>query len=428
MGGMPVMAKESQTEQEKWPVLSTKERDRRWKRVRELMRTQGVECLVVFGLKDSNQYDGYLTNDRTGGVTIFPLKGQLVQLYWHPQYMVGHLESTLRGEESWVQDVRLGTSGAGVVEVLKEMGFEQADIGVVGVSIFGVGQVEGFVPFGTWSNITKNLPKAKFHEMSQEFAQLMSIKSDEEIQLVRRSADIGELASGVLMKVARPGKTENEIYSEIMHEIFLNGANGSRVPYATPLILHSGKDNPSWGSPIWLVRAQKPRMVQRGDLVQAEIFTIYGGMEGQVQMSVALQPVDQMNKECAEIARQSYLAGARTLRPGNTFGQVVEAMEEPIKQAGAWHLTPLVHSLNPLVVCSRMGVGIEKLPGIKKYKFEGSIKDSSPETVIQANTVWELEPNACLGKYRVNIGGTVLATQRGCESLNKLATEMRVID
>jgi len=38
------------------------------------MKAEGVKCLVIFGLKDGEQYDGYLTNDRTGGVTIFPLE------------------------------------------------------------------------------------------------------------------------------------------------------------------------------------------------------------------------------------------------------------------------------------------------------------------------------------------------------------------
>ena len=89
-----------QTEEGRWPGLSKNERDRRWRKVRELMKAEGVACLIVFGSKDGEQYDGYLTNDRTGGVALFPLEGEMVQLYWHPQYMVGHLESTLRGEES----------------------------------------------------------------------------------------------------------------------------------------------------------------------------------------------------------------------------------------------------------------------------------------------------------------------------------------
>jgi Xaa-Pro aminopeptidase len=415
-------------EEGKWPGLSKNERDRRWARTRELMNAEGVKCLVIFGLKDGEQYDGYLTNDRTGGVTIFPLEGEMVQLFWHPQYMVGHLESTLRGEESWVSDVRLGTTGAGVVEVLKEKGYDQADIGVVGVAMFGVGQVEGYVPYSTWTHILAGLPGAKFHEMSLAFARMVSIKSREEMQLVRRSARIGELASETMMKVTRPGVSESEIYAAIMHDLFMNGANGLNAPYATPLLLHSGPDNPSWGPPIWLIRGQQPRTVRKGDVIQAEIFPRYGGMYTQVQMSIALQPVDSLNKECAAIARRSYEAGIRALRPGRAFGEVVETMEEPLKQAGAWHLTPLIHNLNPLNWVSRMGVGMEKLPGIERYKWSGPLPDVRPDDIIEADTIWELEPNACLGKHRINIGGTVMVTTQGAESLNELPTRMQMVD
>jgi Xaa-Pro dipeptidase len=416
------------TEDLKWPGLSTKERDRRWRRVRELMKDEGVDCMVIFGLKDGEQYDGYLTNDRTGGVTIFPLEGEMVQLYWHPQYMVGHLESSLRGEESWVSDVRLGTTGAGVVEVLRERGYDRANIGVVGVAMFGVGQVEGYVPYSTWTYILTNLPHAKFHELSLAFAQLVSVKSDEEMRLVRRSAQIGELASETMMKVTRPGVSESEIYAAVMYDLFVNGANGLNAAYATPLLLHSGPDNPSWGPPIWLIRGQRPRTVQKGDVVQAEIFPRYGAMYTQVQMSIAIEPVDSLNKGCAAIARRSYEAGLRALRPGKPFGDVVEAMEEPLKQAGAWHLTPLIHNLNPLNWVSRMGFGMEKLPGIERYKWGGPMRDVRPDDLVQADTVWELEPNACLGKHRVNIGGTVFVTNQGVESLNELPTRMQIID
>ncbi len=70
---------------------------------------------------------------------------------------------------------------------------------------------------------------------------------------------------------------------------------------------------------------------------------------------------------------------------------------------------------------------MENLPGVERYKWKGATQDVSPDSVIQANTVWELEPNACLGKHRVNIGGTVIVNEEGAVSLNVLSTEMRVI-
>jgi hypothetical protein len=36
----------------------------------------------------------------------------------------------------------------------------------------------------------------------------------------------------------------------------------------------------------------------------------------------------------------------------------------------------------------------------------------------------ELEPNACVGSKRVNIGAAVVVTASGCEELNKLPTRV----
>ena len=128
-------------QEEKWPGLSEKERDRRWELVRNMMKAKGLECLVVFGLKSREQFDNYLTNDRTGSIVIFPLEGELVHLVWHPQWITSHIESARRAESSWVRDMRVGTNGSVVVKVLREKGFDKATIGVVGVNIFGAGEV-----------------------------------------------------------------------------------------------------------------------------------------------------------------------------------------------------------------------------------------------------------------------------------------------
>jgi len=414
-------------EQVRWPTLSEKERERRWEKMKELMKSRGLECVVVFGLKGREQFDRYLTNDRSGGIVIFPFEGELVHLTWATFDISAHLESALRKEASWVNDIRLGATGAGVVQVLKEKGFDQADIGVVGLDIYAAGELEGYIPYKTWVYILENLPYAKFHDISQPFAQMVAIKSEDELQLVRRAAEIGELTAWEMMNVTRPGVSESEIYAAMMACMYRNGATGSVSPYITPLILHSGPDNPSWGAPMWLVRPQPPRVVQLGDVVQAEIFPRYGSMEAQIQMSVAIEPVDKVNKECAAIARQSYEIGFNSLGPGKLFGDVVEAMEKPLKEAGAWHLTPLIHSLNPLAWVSQTGVGIENMTGAGNYKGIGPTPLIGADIVIKQGTVWELEPNACLGKNRVNIGGTVIVGEEGAIALNTLSTEMRIV-
>ena len=77
-----------------------------------------------------------------------------------------------------------------------------------------------------------------------------------------------------------------------------------------------------------------------------------------------------------------------------------------------------------------MAVGIEQLPGIEKYSQVTRLETprAGGDVLIKLGKVFELGPNACLGKRRVNIGGTVLITEDGVEELNKLPTEMRVVD
>ncbi len=64
--------------------------------------------------------------------------------------------------------------------------------------------------------------------------------------------------------------------------------------------------------------------------------------------------------------------------------------------------------------------GAEAFKTVKKIPIMGG------DLIIQEGMVMELEPNACKGMNRVNIGGTVIVTKNGCEELNKLASKLRV--
>lgn len=95
----------------------------------------------------------------------------------------------------------------------------------------------------------------------------------------------------------------------------------------------------------------------------SEIFALYGMMETQHQAAIAIGEVHPDILHAAAIARASYEAGLGALRTGNTFGDVVDAMEQPLLAAGCWHVHPLIHSLNPYgPVGFGTAPGIESLP------------------------------------------------------------------
>jgi Xaa-Pro aminopeptidase len=43
---------------------------------------------------------------------------------------------------------------------------------------------------------------------------------------------------------------------------------------------------------------------------------------------------------------------------------------------------------------------------------------------MKLGMVLAFEPNACLDRHRVNLGGTVLVTETGCEELNRIPTRV----
>jgi Xaa-Pro aminopeptidase len=239
--------------------------------------------------------------------------------------------------------------------------------------------------------------------------------------LLRFAAGVAERVCHVMADVTRPGVSEAEIYAEMMRETYRWGCD-ARYPF---LSLQSGPANIGWGAPRWLLRAEAPRRVQRGDMVQAEIHTLYGGQEAQVQMSVALDPIDADNQKCETVARNAYEAGLNAVKPGATFAEVVHAMEAPIKAAGCWSKTPLLHTLS-FGGTGFTSVNRDQLEGTGEGKVESQVNPGirRGELVLRAGMGLELEPNACLNTHRVNIGTGVLVTESGCEPLNQIPSRV----
>ena len=415
---------------EKNPKLSLRERDRRWRLGRDLMKAEGLDCLVILG-RSREHYDSFFTNECFDGIVVFPIEGDPAYLIWSGSRIARRLESTAEGEEFWVDDERLGATGPGLAGVIEEKGFDQAKIGVVGLESKGPGELEGVISYKTWDEILKRLPNADFVDVSFEFAEAIMVKSEEELAMVRRSAEIGELACQAMIDVVKPGVSESEIYATVASTIIREGA----ICAPDGVILKTGPENVSWGTPVWVHHGGNPRVLKEGDVALTEIFPVYGGFESQQQMTVALHPVSEVHRECAEVAVKSYEAGIEALRPGADFQGVCDAMERPLADAGCWHLTPLIHTIMPLVWGSAMYVGIEQVPGIEKFKGIRTVrslfdlaKSSGKQLTIKPGMVFAFEPNACRGKHRINVGGTVIVTESGVEELNSIPNKMYVLD
>src|SRR5262245_19116999 len=163
-----------------FPVLSHRERDRRWSVIRSEMKQRGCDCLLVFGLKGREHYEGYVANEYIEGLAIFPREGEPVIVTWHPKMVIRRMGSKTDQDRYWIKDWRTGPYGKIIAAVLMERGLDRASIGVVGLEVGEAGSPEGIVPHTTYQRIIEALPDARFSEATWWLREIMLVKSPEE--------------------------------------------------------------------------------------------------------------------------------------------------------------------------------------------------------------------------------------------------------
>jgi len=403
------------------PTLSLAERDRRWRGIRDLMRRRGIDAILVGSFQGRERLESYLIDDFLDAIVVFPLESEPAILAFATARVSRTFESARRGLAPWVADFRIGFGGAKAAEILHEKSLGQGRIGIVGFGPTAPGEMEGLLPHGFLQSLTRALPAAVIEDFTRDFTDFMLVKSEEELALLRFAARISDRACTAMIEAARPGVSEAEVYADILREIDRSGCD-TRYPF---LSLQSGPDNIGWGAPRWTLRAELPRVLAAGDLVQAEIHTVYGGQEAQVQMSIALDPVDADIHKCERAARLAYEAGLRAIRPGERFADIVAAMERPLALAGCWAKTPLLHTLT-FGATGFTPIHRAQLKGTSEEWIEGQATPGirRGDLVLVPGMSLELEPNACLGTKRVNIGASVIVTETGAEALNDLPTRV----
>ncbi len=428
--------------------FSEKERDFRWKLVRDYMRAKGLDCILALGggvwHVDNGRFvqmqtlDRYLSGWCAGATVVFPLEGEPALLGAPFQTVIKWTKETPKEELPWIKDVRTSASAETITNVLKERGLERRRVAAGLISqVGGMGGPDKWIStvWGTgsvWQGIIRRLPECKFESLGNDLIMLILVKTEEQLAMVRRAAAALEKAMTEVVRVVRPGANELDVYLAIINTTWRNGAAPSE-PYIT-----SGPA-PTTGGELWQRGFSSPRIFEPGDVVNLGTccFAYVGGVEAQSQLTVAIPPVSKETVECAKLARASYEAGLGALQPGRPFSEVAKAMAEPAERARAWNGGgPNIHSMNPNFI----GAGNSEVSAhlraeyFKEYyekyheKVEGRARAGEAEkAILKPGMVFEVEPNASVGRHRVVIGGTVILTEKDPEELNKTGTQMRIV-
>ena len=408
---------------ETFPMLSTAERDRRWDLARRFIKEQGLSALVVAAAEGPFRMQPYLANTSTGTI-LFPADSPPVWL--GGMFDAGKKFSDAgRGIEPWIEDTRIvGDPLAALAELVAERGLNGTRIGVLGISSSMI-PIGGTVTYPYGARFAEVLAGAELADISNEFGMAIMPRSPEEVELVRHAARACEEATKALIAVAGVGTLESDLYAEVIGAFARAGAHATE-PQLLMTVEPEAMD--FLAGPHWFFPRRQPRRLVEGDVIEAEMFCWYGGLDSQAQVMITIGEPSAEHRRLAAIARASYEAGVEAIRPGAKFDSVWQAMRAVILDAGYWAASPLLHTLSPVLNVGELHGGMAEAdvaPSLKTPAFIPNFHD--PEFTIAEGMTLAVEPCAALGHKKALMGGAVLVTADGAEELNSVTTRMHSV-
>ncbi|HEY0756706.1 MAG TPA: aminopeptidase P family N-terminal domain-containing protein [Ktedonobacteraceae bacterium] len=199
------------------PRFSDEEFLRRYQAVRTVMAAAGLTAIIAYGQPGFDAEVQYLSQFPVSreGVLVFPAEGEPALFI---QYF-NHLPTARK--LAFFPDVRWGGPDmiASVAEHIQAQGLATQRLGIA-----------GSFPAQRLASLQQALPKATIVDITEPFLQLRLIKSQEEIEFMRRGAAFSNLAMEALEHQVHAGITELEL-AAIVEGAYLGLGGKTHIHY-----------------------------------------------------------------------------------------------------------------------------------------------------------------------------------------------------
>ena len=290
-----------------WNGYSIAERDRRWNAVRANASEAGFDCILV---PLGNGIDArYMTQLRCSAL-VLPSDGRAPIVI-----------ADRRSNNEWVAEPwQTGREWAEpMAEALLDLGMARARVGVAGLKggvVTHCQSIDGAVNHTALEHVIGKLPNARFEDATDVIGKVRYEKSAEEIEFVRRSAEVASAGLDELVKLAQPGADAGVVYSAVLARML-----EERSEYF-PLTLTI--DSIDVVKPKRYTNPPIGRRLEANALITDEIHAIMGAQLTQVCQPILLGKVPGEWQAVIDLQREVYEAGLALIKPATTFGQLAD--------------------------------------------------------------------------------------------------------
>jgi Xaa-Pro dipeptidase len=241
------------------------------------------------------------------------------------------------------------------------------------------------------------LPRAELLDCTSFLRVVRAVKTDEEIEWLRRAAEISESAAMPALETAREGMSTAEIALRFRESVAAAGGDFDHFAFGP--------------SGVGLVTETAVEL-RRGDTLYADFGLVHDGWFADSGTSLSVGPPAHAAARDHAAVRDCVAAGAAVLRPGRRGSFVQAAMQETLRELGVTESFPHGHGLGlevrdyPLIMPDR-GLLIKDECIELPYDLE-----------LEPGMIVNLEaPLFTLGLRSVHCEQTFVITDDGCRPL-----------
>lgn len=285
-----------------------------------------------------------------------------------------------------------------VADILKQIGQANRTIGLEMDSYYFTARC--------YQHLVKGLPNAKLVNGDLIVNQVRMIKSNQEIEYMKRAAKIVEKAMQTGIDFIQEGVRECDVVANIYHaQITGTPEFGGDYPAIVPLLPAGEKT-----STPHLTWTDQP--YQYGDTVILELAGCYKRYHSPLARTVNIGQPTQEIKDLADIVIEGLNTCLDMIKPGVTCEEIEAAWSKSIEKSG-------------IIKDSRLGysTGLNYPPDWGEHT--ASIRKGD-KTILQPNMTFHLIPGIWLDKYGVEFSETFRVTDTGCETFADFPRELVV--
>ena len=277
-----------------------------------------------------------------------------------------------------------------VYEILKAQGIENCSLAVNSTA-------QTFNVFHIADNLNIKLVDGK------PLLEEVRIRKDhEELNRMRRSAEIADSVFDKICNFIRPGLTEKEVSDEMCRIM-----NEYEDSHADEAMVISG---PNSGYPHYMGNS---RVIEEGDCIVLDYGTVYKGMKSDMSRTVFVGSITEEQREIYYLVDLAQLAGQAAAVEGAWIPDIDKAGRAVLDEKGLAHT--LVNRIG-----HGIGYSVHEGPYITQQNFRR----------LERGMCFSIEPGVYLpGKWGMRIENIVCINENGeTEVLNKADRSLRVLD